>query len=623
MNSYLTSLGPALANHVWQSTAFGFLAWLLTLFLRRNQARVRYAIWMAASIKFLIPFSLLISAGNLLPHPRQPLAPLVYSTMDVVEQPFATDATPTTEAVHAQTARERAEALLPACLGTLWLLGVGTVLLGWGHRWRIVSRSARQALPAIEGRELKILRRLEGRGTPPLPLFISAQRMEPGIFGVFRPVLVWPAQLSVCLDDQHLEAIIAHELTHVRRRDNLTALMHMIVEAAFWFHPLVWWFERQMVKEREQACDETVVEIGGSAEAYAESLLKTCWFCVESPLPCVAGVTGADLKRRVAGIMTGRALLRMTWPKKLVLAVVAVGVLLAPVVLGQSKATQQLVRSLIKAQESVSNVANSGPAFDVATIRPADEKDRHWFGFRLAPSGRLTISAVALTGLVGFSGTVSGNVSGGPAWAESQKWDIVAETDTSEIPNWNQLTDEERMNRIKPMLRKLIIERFHLKLHTENRLDDVYAMEPAKHGVKLGGALKQSNPPPAHTDPDELDARLRSNKPPTGPPVEGYTMSPDGTWWFRSVPARFLASQLAANCRIDGRVVDQSGLEGYYDLTFKPGRDPDAPSPQDQVEMQLGLRFEPKKVQLPTYVIDSAEKPSLDGAEVQSSTISQ
>ena len=655
MNSHLILLGPALANHLWQSTAFGLLAWLITLTLRRNQARVRYAVWLGASIKFLIPFSLLIAAGNLLPHPKRPVTPVVYSAMDIVEEPFGTDAQQVIDApVHVPTVRERVEAALPVCLGTLWLTGVGTVLFAWCNRWRVVSRSVRQALPATRGREFEILRRLDCGSVPTLPLLMSAERMEPGIFGVFRPVLVWPAHLSVYLDDRHIEAIIAHELTHVRRRDNLAAVMHMFVEAIFWFHPLVWWMERKMVKERERACDEAVVEMGGSAETYAESLLKTCWFCIESPLPCVAGVTGAELKRRVADIITGRALLRMTWPRKLLLAVVVVSALLAPVVLGQAKATQRLMRSAINiapepvqqiaahamrtedetlvtgeasetsmspAQDPTAHAPFSGPSFEVATIRPRDEKNGpSWFGFRVIPSGRLIVSGVPLTGLVGFTSIFSGQVSGGPAWADSQKWDVVAEADISKIPNWNQLSDEERWNRFKPMLRKLVTERFHLKLHTENRLYDVYAMVPAKHGMKLGGALKRADPPPAHTDPQEMDARLRSNKPPTEPPVEGYTMSPDGTWWFRSVPPKFLAPQLAANCRIDGRVVDQSGLQGYYDLTFKPDRDPDAPSLQDQVEMQLGLKFEPKKIPLPTYVIDSAEKPSLDGADVQATT---
>ena len=73
-----------------------------------------------------------------------------------------------------------------------------------------------------------------------------------------HPVLLWPEGLSEKLDDAHLEAVIAHELCHVRRRDNLTAAVHMLVEAVFWFHPLVWWLGARLIDERERACDEEV-----------------------------------------------------------------------------------------------------------------------------------------------------------------------------------------------------------------------------------------------------------------------------------------------------------------------------------------------------------------------------
>ena len=194
--------------------------------------------------------------------------------------------------------------------------------------------------------------------------------MEPGVFGIFRPVLVWPAQLSAQLDNRHIEAIdIAHELAHVRRRDNLTALLHMLTEAVFWFHPLVWWMERQMVKEREQACDEAVVAMGGGAETYAESLLKTCWFCIESPLPCVSGVTGADLKRRVADIIAGRALVRMTWPKKLLLAAAqAMCAVATPVLLGQAKTAQRLMLAAINAAPKPVQRAENAMIAEEATL---------------------------------------------------------------------------------------------------------------------------------------------------------------------------------------------------------------------------------------------------------------
>jgi hypothetical protein len=128
-------------------------------------------------------------------------------------------------------------------------------------------------------------------------MLLSRTSLEPGIFGIFRPVLVWPQGISERLEDAHLEAVLAHELWHVRRRDNLADAVHMLVEAIFWFYPLVWWMGAWLMEERERACDEAVLESGGDPKVYAESILKICEFCVASPLACVSGVTGADLKK--------------------------------------------------------------------------------------------------------------------------------------------------------------------------------------------------------------------------------------------------------------------------------------------------------------------------------------
>ena len=387
MGDFLAAMGPGIANHLWQSTAFAAAAWLVTLALGRNQARVRHAVWVAASVKFLVPFSLLIAAGNLLPHPKQAVAPVVYSAMDVVEEPFAEVAAAEVPTHAAMKPRhEWGTRLVPVSLGVLWVAGVGMVLAVWGLQWRRVRRTLREAEVVSGGREWEILRRLEagleaqgkanhrdhggeertqsGAGATTgilrcaqndnteggIELRLSKERMEPGIFGIVRPALVWPGELSARLDDAQIEAVLAHELMHVRRRDNLTAALHMLVEAVFWFHPVVWWMERQMVKEREQACDEAVVAMGGDAETYAESLLKTCRFCVESPLVCVAGVTGGELKRRVLEIVSGRALMRMSWGKKLLLAGAAVCMVAAPVMLGQAKAAERMMLSALKSR---------------------------------------------------------------------------------------------------------------------------------------------------------------------------------------------------------------------------------------------------------------------------------
>ena len=80
----------------------------------------------------------------------------------------------------------------------------------------------------------------------------------------------------------------------------------MLIEAVFWFHPLVWWISARMVDERERACDEAVLDRGNSPEGYAEGILRTCEYYLEAPLPCVTGVTGADLKKRIETIMRNR-----------------------------------------------------------------------------------------------------------------------------------------------------------------------------------------------------------------------------------------------------------------------------------------------------------------------------
>ena len=168
----------------------------------------------------------------------------------------------------------------------------------------------------------------------PIDIVLSRASLEPGIFGILRPVLIWPEGISKHLEDAHLEAILAHEVWHVRRRDNLAAALHMVVEAVFWFHPLVWWLGARMVEERERACDEEVVELGSERQVYAESILKVCEFCVGSPLACVSGVTGSDLKKRMVHIMTERIARKLDFGKKLLLSTAGVLALALPLVFG-------------------------------------------------------------------------------------------------------------------------------------------------------------------------------------------------------------------------------------------------------------------------------------------------
>ncbi len=128
--------------------------------------------------------------------------------------------------------------------------------------------------------------------------------------------------------------MLEHELAHWRRRDNLTAAVHMLVEAVFWFHPLVWWIGARLVEERERACDEAVVRAGHDGRTYAEGILNVCERYVASTLKCAAGISGADLKQRVVEIARNRVMSELPMQKKIFLGTFALGTLLVPIIFG-------------------------------------------------------------------------------------------------------------------------------------------------------------------------------------------------------------------------------------------------------------------------------------------------
>ena len=188
----------------------------------------------------------------------------------------------------------------------------------------------REATILEDGRVPEILRRLEAR---PLTLALSDTCLEPGVFGILRAVLLWPRSIGGRLSDEQIEAILVHELAHLRRRDNLTAALHMVVQSLFWFHPLVWWVGARLVAEREQACDEEVIRQGSEPRVYAESILKTCEFYVafRPPLVCVSGVSGSDLKKRIERIMNSDAGFALSAWRKLLVATVGLAAIAGPI----------------------------------------------------------------------------------------------------------------------------------------------------------------------------------------------------------------------------------------------------------------------------------------------------
>jgi uncharacterized protein (TIGR03435 family) len=331
----------ALVNHLWQSTIFLLGVWLLTFALRRNQARTRYCLWMLASAKFLVPFSVLIAAGELL-HPTSyagKIQPAFSSIMGEFAQPLSMSAVPAQTAsavIHSVAKVAGAPAIasahwnvLPVILIAFWLSGAIFLLARWSWRWRQLRAAVRDASPVALGLACVL---------PVLSTDIL--NLEPGIFGILRPVLLLPKNIQERLTESQLDAVIAHEMCHVRRRDNLTAALHMVSETIFWFYPAVWWIRRGLLEERERACDEAVLESRREALTYAEGILNVCKLYVEAPMSCVAGVTGSDLKKRIMRIMAKQAARKLDLGRKVLLSLVAVLAVAVPVTVGLMHATQ-------------------------------------------------------------------------------------------------------------------------------------------------------------------------------------------------------------------------------------------------------------------------------------------
>ncbi|RPI14381.1 MAG: hypothetical protein EHM65_04670, partial [Acidobacteriales bacterium] len=315
------TLNP-LANHLWQSTLCAVLVGLLTLVLRGNRAQVRYSLWLIAIVKFLVPFSLLmgmVSHLGVRPAPAR-LQSGLSVTASAITEPFNLPIVPT--AGVESTSRAAVGDPIPPILLATWLCGCIVVLCCWWMRWWRITAEVHAAGPMQEGRELEALRRFRSKTgiESRIILVPSPTLQEPGVLGIRRPVLLLPVGISERLADDQLEAIIGHEVCHARRRDNLASAIQMAVEAAFWFYPLVWWMGARLTDERERACDEEVLRLGCKPQVYAESILRVCEFYLESPLVCIAGVTGSNLKKRMERIMNHRIPKKLGLGKKLLIA---------------------------------------------------------------------------------------------------------------------------------------------------------------------------------------------------------------------------------------------------------------------------------------------------------------
>lgn len=572
------------------------MVWLLAVLLKKNRAEPRYLLWLIASVKFLFPWSLLIGLGSHLALPGTPpvAEPGLFIAIEAIGQPFS----PAKPVPIPPGMIEVAFRNLPTVLLMVWFAGCGTVLLVWYLRWRRLIAARRADLPSKSGRELEALRRMERsvRSSRQIGLLLSQSAMEPGILGVFRPVLVLPVGISERLTDAQLESVIAHELCHVRRRDNLAAALHMLVEALFWFHPLVWWIGMRLVDERERACDEEVLSLGTDPQVYAEGILKVCNFYLESPLFCAAGVTGSHLKTRIEAIMIRRIASKLEMPKKVLLGAVGMAAILGPVVFGALNPVSIRAHSRHSQAQSRRAIV---PSFEAVTIKP-HKNGEPIAGFPTRaiwykPDG-FVATDLPLHALIAMAYEVEGSeIVGGPDWVRSEDYDVEAKLDTPVIDELSKLGPDELVLEQKRILRALLADRFRLALHRETREPPAYVLAIARDGLKL----QEAKPGDAYPD---------GFKDPQGRPLgRGALLQPGPCKLVgQGVHMADVAKTLSINYLGGRTVVDQTGLRGVYDFTLDchTAFIHRGESVLTVLPEQLGLEVKP----LDVLVIDHAEQ---------------
>jgi beta-lactamase regulating signal transducer with metallopeptidase domain len=235
MHEHIAPAVYYLEVHLLCASIACFAAYVLTS-VWRGAASVKYWIWVATSLNFLIPLG---GFFNRFGASRIPWATQLAGLDDVG---IGISRNLTTGAV----------------LLTIWLCGVAFMLTRLLVRLRRARRddgAARSPVP--------LERHFLAHG---FPVMLSAAGQGPSVDGVLRPRISLPSGIDRLLSERELDAVLIHEVTHARRRDNLVGLLHEIALCGLWFHPLVWLTGARLALFRELSCDDSVIESSRGAD---------------------------------------------------------------------------------------------------------------------------------------------------------------------------------------------------------------------------------------------------------------------------------------------------------------------------------------------------------------------
>ncbi|QNI35230.1 M56 family metallopeptidase [Edaphobacter albus] len=277
-NGEVVALGWTLLHFCWQAVAIAVVYVLADRVAGRAASKMRYALAMgaltlmlcAAVLTFLEQEHLVVRVPQ---GDGQVITSQVGSLHDTLvhQMPSAAPLVETGELWIAGNA----DRLLPWIDG-IWLVGVLLLMLRALGGWIELQRLRRYAHSAVPEELESSFQRVASRvcAKRKVGLRLSEEVLTPFVMGVWRATVILPVSVVMRLDPAQLEAVLAHELAHVRRWDYLLNLVQTVVECLFFFHPAVWWMSRRARELRETCCDEIAARSCGDPLVYAEALLQ-------------------------------------------------------------------------------------------------------------------------------------------------------------------------------------------------------------------------------------------------------------------------------------------------------------------------------------------------------------
>ena len=319
-NPSAQAIGWALLQFVWQGTLIALLTAALLAALRRSGPDVRYVVsTIALALMLTMPVVTVVQtlagtgpvgeqAGESLSVPAAAIDAEIAAPVPPSGAPSPAEAMPALAGPVIWSVDE----WLPMFV-SVWLAGVVLLTLrlfsGWMWVQRMKSHGVRPAPEALQSAARRLMRRLHiGRA---VRLLESTRVAVPTVIGWLKPVVLLPASAMAGLAPNQMEAILAHELAHIRRHDYIVNLFQTVVETLLFYHPAVWWLSRRIRAERENCCDDLAVSLCGDPVAYAAALAELEGLRSTTGDLVLAATGGSLLQRvrRLLGVPThaGRA----------------------------------------------------------------------------------------------------------------------------------------------------------------------------------------------------------------------------------------------------------------------------------------------------------------------------